>query len=121
MHLYASSCLDITGMAALHPLEVRLQISQMRSLSPAPKRLFLALVILTPLVGGCSCNAPGGTAGPGAPAPARSPAEYSKIVSVFTVSALALETTDPTHTEVFLNQMTQIAPEEPAGWANLGL
>lgn len=56
---------------------------------------------------------------PGSKSP--SPADYARQVSVFTIGTLALETgTSPTD-RTYLTQSTQVAPEEPASWANLGL
>jgi tetratricopeptide (TPR) repeat protein len=82
------------------------------------RRLFLLLscAVLTVLLSGCNgCNGGGG----GTPA---KPATYAEEVSVFTRGAIALETGDNSgHAATLLAQFTQMAPEEPAGWANLGL
>lgn len=53
--------------------------------------------------------------------PAAPLADYSTQVSTFTIGVLALEASDPYHDRPFLTKMTQIAPDEPAGWANLGV
>ena len=83
----------------------------MRQLSTVSRRSLLALILLVPFVnGGCGCGAP-----------AKTPVQYSALVSTFTIGTLALETSDPTHTQTYLTKMTTMAPEEPAGWANLGL
>ena len=73
----------------------------------------VALIMFAALLnGGCGCNNSGSNP---------SPADYEKIVSTFTVGAVALETGDPDHTLASLTKMTKLAPDEPAGWANLGL
>ena len=70
----------------------------------------LALILAVPFFGGgCGCG------------PAHSPAAYSTIVSTFTISTVAIQTDDKDHVPSYLMMMTQMAPEEPAGWANLGL
>ena len=48
-------------------------------------------------------------------------APYATLVSTFTIGVIALETGDPQHDRTYLTKFTQLAPEEPAGWANLGL
>ena len=72
----------------------------------------VALILFAALLnGGCGCNK---SADPASP-------EYEKVVSTFTIGAVALETNDPDHTTSYLTEMTKVAPDEPAGWANLGL
>ena len=86
--------------------------SKSSRLSPVRWAVLLALAVATPFVsGGCSCGGP----------PAPPPASYAQIVSLFTIGSIALQTDDPKHVPDFLVEMTQKAPEEPAGWANLGL
>src|SRR5438046_2400329 len=90
-------------------------ITSMRRLPTFARRslfaLILALIVVVSFVnGGCGC---GPTAHP--------PAEYSAIVSTFTISTIALQTDDPDHVPEYLDKMTNIASEEPAGWANRGL
>ena len=88
----------------------------MRLLSGYHRRLLTAFLIagsvlaMPILGGGCGCGSP-----------AHSPADYSTIVSTFTIGSIALQTDDPKHRPEFLVRMTKLAPEEPAGWANLGL
>ena len=81
----------------------------------------LAFVGLT--AGGCPPNRNNGQNG-GRP---KSPADYAKIVQVFTIGVTALFAGDDAGPDIKklaeqnLAQVTQMAPEEPAGWANLGL
>jgi hypothetical protein len=85
----------------------------MRNSWTAFRGSLLALIVLTALLNsGCGCN--GG-------ASIKSPEDYNKIVSTFIIGTIALETKDPSHTSTYLKKMTELAPEEPAGWANLGL
>ena len=57
----------------------------------------------------------------------KSPADYARIVQVFTIGVTALFAGDDAGPDIKnlaeqnLTQVTQMAPEEPAGWANLGL
>ncbi len=49
-------------------------------------------------------------------------ASYEEQATAFTVGTIALEAGDNKQRDrVYLTKLTQIAPEEPAGWANLGL
>ncbi len=77
------------------------------------------LLVATVVIGGCGPHS-SGVAPSGAVQP-RSAAQYAEIVSTFTIGTIALETTDPKHNPEYLTRMTALAPEEPAGWANLGL
>ena len=88
----------------------------MRRLSTFARRCLLAFILVVPIVnGGCGC-------GPINSTPiVHTPADYSAIVSTFTIGTIALETADPKHVPEYLVKMTTMAPEEPAGWANLGL
>lgn len=77
----------------------------------------LALILVAALFnGGCGCNNGGSNDG----GRTTSPADYNKVVSLFTVSSIMLETDDK-HKVTYLTKMTETAPDEPAGWANLGL
>lgn len=49
-------------------------------------------------------------------------ASYAEIASAFTIGTIALETGDRKGRDgEFLRKVTALAPDEPAGWANLGL
>src|SRR4051794_14279076 len=63
------------------------------------------------------------TLAPGCRAPdqAAAPANYQHIVSTFYVGLAALQVGDDVRAQSTLAEMTQIAPDEPAGWANYGL
>jgi hypothetical protein len=61
-----------------------------------------------------------GHKGGGGGTPPGSPATYAEKVSAFTKGVVALETADPYH-DAFVTRFTEMAPEEPAGWANLAL
>src|SRR4030095_4913838 len=53
--------------------------------------------------------------------PARSSAEYNELVRIFYVGLAALQVVHDIQAESKLSQFTQLAPAEPAGWANWGL
>ena len=53
--------------------------------------------------------------------PARSSAEYNELVRIFYVGLAALQVGHDIQAESKLSQFTQLAPTEPAGWANWGL
>ncbi|HEY6972225.1 MAG TPA: FG-GAP-like repeat-containing protein [Candidatus Angelobacter sp.] len=53
--------------------------------------------------------------------PARSSPQYSEAVSTFYVGLAALQVGDDVHADSALPQFTQLAPGEPAGWANWGI
>ena len=46
---------------------------------------------------------------------------YEEKASALTIGTIALESRDDKHDRPYLTKLTQLAPEEPAGWANLGL
>ena len=47
--------------------------------------------------------------------------EYAECASAFYVGVAALEIGDFARAEQRLKRVTELAPQEPAGWANLGL
>lgn len=50
------------------------------------------------------------------------PVDYAAVSSAFTIGTIALESGDLTGRDrTYLTKVTQLAPNEPAGWANLGL
>lgn len=57
----------------------------------------------------------------GANVPQPGTAEYRKTVSAFYVGLAALQVGDDSRAEQYLNETAQLAPDEPAGWADLGL
>src|SRR5918996_6277144 len=54
-------------------------------------------------------------------APSRSTPEYNELVRTFYVGLAALEVGHDVQADEKLSQFTQLAPPEPAGWANWGL
>ncbi|MGI8732563.1 MAG: FG-GAP-like repeat-containing protein [Pyrinomonadaceae bacterium] len=57
----------------------------------------------------------------GAKLPVKSSAEFSQAVSAFYVGLAALQVGDDVRADSKLAQLTQLVPDEPAGWANWGL
>ena len=53
--------------------------------------------------------------------PAKSSPQYPEAVSAFYVGLAALQIGDDVHADSMLAQFTQMAPGEPAGWANWGV
>src|SRR5262245_36360282 len=53
--------------------------------------------------------------------PAKSSPQYSEAVSTFYVGLAALQVGDDVHAGSTLARFTQLAPGEPAGWANWGV
>jgi Tfp pilus assembly protein PilF len=53
--------------------------------------------------------------------PAKSSPQYPEAVSAFYVGLAALQVGDDVHADSTLAQFTQLAPGEPAGWANWGI
>jgi tetratricopeptide (TPR) repeat protein len=53
--------------------------------------------------------------------PARSSPQYNELVRTFYIGLAALEVGHDVQADAKLGQFTQLAPAEPAGWANLGL
>src|SRR6185436_7506695 len=53
--------------------------------------------------------------------PAKSSKEYNDIVRAFYVGLAALQVGHDVHADAKLAQLTTLAPNEPAGWANWGL
>ena len=70
----------------------------------------LALVLV-------GCNGGGGS-GPIKAPPA---ADYEKIVAAFQTGTIALQVGDNNRALPSLQEATQLAPNEPAGWGNLAL
>jgi len=55
------------------------------------------------------------------PLPLPPPDRYAEMVSAFYTGTIALIVQDPTRPEANLKRATEIVPDEPAAWANLGL
>ncbi|MGB2712574.1 MAG: FG-GAP-like repeat-containing protein [Vicinamibacterales bacterium] len=68
-----------------------------------------ALVLTLAIIGGCR-------RGPRVP-----DAVYRQAVTAFYVSLAAMQTSQDVHARQELERLLQLVPEEPAGWANLGL
>jgi cytochrome c-type biogenesis protein CcmH/NrfG len=84
--------------------------------SSAARRKISRLLILFPLLalGFAACkSAPN--------LPAKTSAEYNATVRAFYVGLAALQVGDDVRAESELTKATQLAPDEPASWANLGL
>lgn len=83
---------------------------------PLPRQIYPALIALglATLVGGYgywrSVQPPTGD----------SPV-YESVVKNFFSGGIALEAGDYDHAKTYLTQVTQLAPREPSGWANLGI
>ena len=70
--------------------------------------LLIAAVVIT----GCR---------PSATLPARGTREYNELVRTFYVGLAALQVGHDVQADAKLAQFTQLAPGEPAGWANWGV
>src|SRR5678809_290325 len=73
--------------------------------------LAVALLLLC-LLGSCR---------PGNNLPTRSSPEYNELVRTFYIGLAALQVGHDVQADAKLQQFTQLAPSEPAGWANWGL
>ena len=58
---------------------------------------------------------------PGANFPAKSSPQYNELVRTFYIGLAALQVGHDVQADAKLSQFTQLAPAEPAGWANWGL
>ncbi len=76
-----------------------------------PRTIFLVLTLILVLA---SCKS-------GDKLPKPSSKEYRDAVSAFYIGLGALQATDDIRAKQKLTQFTQLAPGEPAGWANLGV
>ncbi len=74
--------------------------------------LLLAVGALFAVSGACKSNVK---------SPDQSSQAYKEIVSTFYVGLAALDVGDDARAESKLSQLTQLAPTEPAGWANWGI
>ncbi|HEY0431959.1 MAG TPA: FG-GAP-like repeat-containing protein, partial [Pyrinomonadaceae bacterium] len=53
--------------------------------------------------------------------PAKASKEYNEVVRAFYIGLAALQVGDDVRADAKLNEVTQLLPAEPAGWANWGL
>src|SRR5215211_4123965 len=58
---------------------------------------------------------------PGATLPPKSSPEYNELVRTFYIGLAALQVGHDVQADAKLQQFTELAPSEPAGWANWGL
>ena len=78
-----------------------------------PTRSFLVTILcLLGLLNACR---------PSASLPAKSSPEYNELVRTFYIGLAALQVGHDVQADAKLAQFTQLAPSEPAGWANWGL
>src|SRR5215211_6124337 len=84
----------------------------MRTLQSQPQitRIFVLLTVV--LVSSCR---------PTATLPGRTSPEYNEIVRTFYIGLAALQVGHDVQADAKLAHFTQLAPAEPAGWANWGL
>src|SRR5829696_5960658 len=75
---------------------------------------FEIIILLVALFAFSSCR-------PGATLPPKSSPEYNELVRTFYIGLAALEVGHDVQADARLQQFTQLAPAEPAGWANWGL
>jgi Tfp pilus assembly protein PilF len=99
-----SSCIRAGGLG----------VGVARGSSPLRFRTALALCICAIAVSFTGC-------GSGGKLPDKSSKEYAETVSAFYTGLAALQVGDDVTAESKLAQVTQLAPGEPAGWANWGV
>lgn len=81
----------------------------MRQVRPLP--LLVVCAVLFALIPGAGCRR----------APRVSDTTYRQAVTAFYVSLAAMQTSQDLHARKELDRFVQLVPDEPAGWANLGL
>ncbi|HEX8144852.1 MAG TPA: FG-GAP-like repeat-containing protein [Pyrinomonadaceae bacterium] len=87
----------------------------MRHLSTHSLRLLASTLLLALLLAsGSACRR-------GAPLPDQNSQQYREMVSAFYTGLAALQVGDDVRAEARLTQATQLVPDEPAPWADLGL
>lgn len=86
-------------------------------------RVGLLLVVAAIGVGGCGrgCGSGGSNGSGGGNLPAKDSKNYTDAVTAFHVGVAALDAGEDIRAQSKLASVTQLAPEEPAGWADLGL
>ncbi|MBV9960417.1 MAG: VCBS repeat-containing protein [Acidobacteria bacterium] len=80
--------------------------------APLKLALILCLACLTSFASACRR---------GATVPDKSSTEYRELVSTFYIGVAALQVGDDARAEQKLKRVTELAPTEPAGWADWGL
>ncbi|HEX2270465.1 MAG TPA: FG-GAP-like repeat-containing protein [Pyrinomonadaceae bacterium] len=75
-------------------------------------RIHILLLTAALVIAGCR---------PSAPLPGRGTSEYNELVRTFYIGLAALQVGHDVQADSKLAQFTQLAPGEPAGWANWGL
>jgi thioredoxin-like negative regulator of GroEL len=84
----------------------------MRTFQSQPQTSLILILCALVVFGACR---------PNATLPGRSSPQYNEIVRTFYISLAALEVGHDVEADAKLAQFTQLAPAEPAGWANWGL
>ena len=84
----------------------------MRTLQSQPQTTCILILLVVALA--TACRQP-------ATLPARSSPEYNQLVRTFYIGLAALQVGHDVQADAKLAQFTQLAPAEPAGWANWGL
>src|SRR6201988_3664125 len=88
----------------------------MRTFQSQPQitRICVLLAVLLSVFWAGSCR-------PGATLPTRSSPQYNEIVRTFYIGLAALQVGHDVQADAKLQQFTQLASTEPAGWANWGI
>ncbi len=84
----------------------------MRTFQCQPQIITIPILVAVLFWSGCR---------PGATLPSKSSPEYNELVRTFYIGLAALQVGHDVQAEAKLAQFTQLAPAEPAGWANWGL
>ena len=84
----------------------------MRTLQSQTQTTRILILLVVALAAACR---------PTATLPARSSPEYNELVRTFYIGLAALQVGHDVQADAKLAQFTQLAPAEPAGWANWGL
>jgi tetratricopeptide (TPR) repeat protein len=84
----------------------------MRTLQSQTQTARILILLVVALAAACR---------PTATLPARSSPEYNELVRTFYIGLAALQVGHDVQADAKLGQFTQLAPAEPAGWANWGL
>src|SRR5688572_10589100 len=84
----------------------------MRTLQSQPQTARILILLVVALA--TACRQP-------PPQPARSSPDYNEVVTTFYIGLAALQVGHDVQADAKLAQFTQLAPAEPAGWANWGL
>ncbi|MBA3766053.1 MAG: tetratricopeptide repeat protein, partial [Acidobacteria bacterium] len=93
---------------------MKITLPLMRHSSTLYLRLIATILLTLLLMCVCACR-------PTVTLPEKSSQKYRDVVSAFYVGLAALQVGDDVRAEARLTQATELVPEEPASWANLGL